>query len=326
MDPTVISALGQEEEPYVGEVEPRRPWVAALLTLLMPGLGHVYLGDARRGLALWASVFVLTVAATAVALRLDLFLAVPLAAWVFFILHLDVWLIIDVVRAARRSGASHVLRPFNHPLVYAGLVVGLGVAPAWLLLAFAEAHLIGSLSVQGQAMAPGLVPGDRVYYDRTAWTGGEPVRGDLVVWEAPGGPEVLRVVGVPGDKVGVRLGAVLIDDRAVQAERLGVVAVTDPALADQSQRLVAWRESLGDETHVVFKDEAALSLDSGDVYVGSDAYFLLADNRTARPTMDSRDVGPVPRRDIVGRPLYVWLSRDPQSGAVRWSRTGLRIQ
>lgn len=326
MEPIVHLAVGQDEEPYVGEVEPRRPWVAALLTLVMPGLGHVYLGDVRRGLALWSSVFVLTVAASAVSLRLELFLAAPIAAWVLFILHLDLWLVLDVVRIARRSGRRYVLHPFNHPLVYAGLVIGLGVAPAWLLVTFAKTHLVGSLSVSGEAMAPTLVPGDRVYFDRGAWTGSGPLRGDLVVWEAPSGPEVLRVVGVPGDTVGVRLGAVVLDDRPALEQRLGIVAASDPALAGLSERLVGYRESVGASTHVIYKDETALSLDSEDVYVGSDAYFLLADNRTARPAMDSRQLGPVPRRDILGRPLYIWLSTDPQSGAVHLRRSGLRVQ
>ncbi|MFZ1981736.1 MAG: hypothetical protein WAU61_10550, partial [Smithella sp.] len=50
--------------------KPRRPWIAALLTLLMTGLGHLYAGNPKRGLILfgiwsfWAilcSIFLLAV-------------------------------------------------------------------------------------------------------------------------------------------------------------------------------------------------------------------------------------------------------------------------
>jgi TM2 domain-containing membrane protein YozV len=34
------------------------PWVAAFLTLLAPGLGHLYLGQAKRGILLFALVMV----------------------------------------------------------------------------------------------------------------------------------------------------------------------------------------------------------------------------------------------------------------------------
>lgn len=326
MEPRMTPALGVEEEPYAGEVEPRRAWVAALLTLAMPGLGHVYVGQARRGVALWTSVFVLSVAAAAVSLRLRVFLAVPAVAWLLLLLQVQVWLVFDVLRIVRRAGARYVLRPFNHPIVYAALATGLGVVPVALLAGFAGAHLVGSLRVDDERMTPELLPGDHVYFDRTAWSGSGPARGDLVVWEAPSGPAVLRVVGVPGDLVGVRQGAVILDAVPARTDRLGRVEPTDASLGPWPERLVGYREVLGDAAHVVFVDEGALAMDSADVYVGSDTYFLLADNRSVRPVLDSRQVGPVARDDILGRPLYVWLSRHPSSRAFQWRRSGIALQ
>ena len=34
------------------------PWVTALLTVLTPGLGHIYLGQARRGITLFVLVMI----------------------------------------------------------------------------------------------------------------------------------------------------------------------------------------------------------------------------------------------------------------------------
>lgn len=321
---TIVTAM--EDDAYIGEVEPRRPWVAVLLTLLMPGLGHVYVGEARRGIALWASVFVLSVAAAAVMLRLHVFLALPIAGWLLLYVHFQAWVVADVLHIVRRSGDRYVLRPFNHPIVYAGLVAGLGVIPVVMLGGFAGAHLVGTLRVEDDRMAPTLVRGDHVYFDRTAWSGSGPSRGELVVWAAPSGPAVARVVGVPGDMVGVRQGGVVLDAIPARVERLGLVRADDPALGAWPERLVGLRERLGDEEHVVFVDEGALAMDAADVYVGSDSYYLLADNRSSRPALDSRQVGPVARNDILGRPLYVWLSRSPGTGDLRWSRSGIEVR
>jgi hypothetical protein len=34
------------------------PWVAGLLTVLAPGLGHIYIGEARRGITLFILVMI----------------------------------------------------------------------------------------------------------------------------------------------------------------------------------------------------------------------------------------------------------------------------
>ena len=43
---------------------PMKPWKATLLNLLYPGLGHVYLGQARRGFALRCAMVVAALAIT----------------------------------------------------------------------------------------------------------------------------------------------------------------------------------------------------------------------------------------------------------------------
>ena len=37
------------------------PWVAGLLTVLAPGLGHIYIGEARRGITLFILVGLLSI-------------------------------------------------------------------------------------------------------------------------------------------------------------------------------------------------------------------------------------------------------------------------
>src|SRR5262245_26856266 len=78
------------------------PWITALLTILTPGLGHIYIGQARRGVMLFALVLVadtlLMFAMMGVLARFWMFavsLALLLGLWVF--------IMADAVARAQRT-------------------------------------------------------------------------------------------------------------------------------------------------------------------------------------------------------------------------------
>jgi signal peptidase I len=90
-----------------------------------------------------------------------------------------------------------------------GLAALTGAAP----LAAANA----TITIGRQDMAPVVRPGDRLGFATGAFRRREPQRGEMVVLRAPrgasgcadpGSPLVLRVIGVPGDRVRVGGGAV----------------------------------------------------------------------------------------------------------------------
>jgi len=138
--------------------------------------------------------------------------------------------------------------------------------------------------IPSSAMEPTLhcpVPGsgcaadtaDRILVLRFApfWT---PSRGDIVAFETPaeaelkcgsGGTFVKRLIGLPGEKVSVRKGSVLIDGRPLREPYVG-------------------RDRRGNDT--------------GAWQVPRREYFLLGDNRTQ--SCDSRTFGSVPRDNFVG--------------------------
>jgi hypothetical protein len=97
------------------------PWVAGLLTVLAPGLGHIYLGEARRGITLFILVMI------ADTLLMFAMMGVLARFWMFAVslsLLAGLWLyiLIDAVRRAYR------LRDYPHPspkrwTIYAGAFV-----------------------------------------------------------------------------------------------------------------------------------------------------------------------------------------------------------
>jgi signal peptidase I len=69
----------------------------------------------------------------------------------------------------------------------------------YALLAFACARRV---RIEGESMAPALLPGERVLFDRLAYNRGRPRAGDVVLVQHPQRRElriVKRIVAVPGE-------------------------------------------------------------------------------------------------------------------------------
>jgi signal peptidase I len=130
-------------------------------------------------------------------------------------------------------------------------------------------------------------------------------RGDLVVFHYPVNPQlhlVKRVVGLPGDRVRMRGGRVLVNGRVLEEpyafyspSRPNGFRDDFPSLleADPNVDLRWWIKLRG-------------SIKDGQVTVPANQYFVLGDNRN--DSEDSRYWGFVPRSAIVGRPLLVYFT------------------
>ena len=307
---------------------PRRVWVAMLLTVVMPGLGHIYCGRVRRGLLVWLGLLGLVLGAS-VAWARGLFVPVgPLlvgaGAWV----ALQVVLGADLAREIGAHGALYRLRPMNHPLSYVAVVLGLGVLPLTLAGFWIERTWVGSLAVGDLAMFPHLLPGDRVLFERAAFADRAPEPGELVVVGEAAEAKVARVVAGAGETVELRDARPVIDGAGVEQapiEAMRVLRFTD----DEQARLDALRgyvEARGARDYVVTYDRAArrdLPRDPAPVVLADDEIFVLGDNR--HEAIASRAFGRVPLDAVQGRPRYIWSSLD-EDRRLRPGRVGLDVR
>lgn len=185
---------------------------------------------------------------------------------------------------------------------------GLGLR-ALVLLAFAAAlalvlrsQVLGFYRVLSSSMQPSLSSGDTLAVNRLAYrTGGAPRRGDVIVFgkdaTAPDGELIKRVIGVPGDRIDVRGGNLVINGWDVPNCDVGVYSFVS-ADAQTSARLFV--EFLGDSAYLTL-----LGAFPGDVpthfEVDAGELFVLGDNRTS--SIDSRSwaVGNVAISSVRGR-------------------------
>jgi signal peptidase I len=179
-----------------------------------------------------------------------------------------------------------------------GLRSFFGELPGLILVALVLALLIKTFLVQAffipsESMVPTLEVGDRVLVNKLVYDFGEPQRFDVIVFEHPTAQEpdrgffgafwhwlteglgfaaaqdqdfIKRVIGLPGDEIELRTGAVFIN-----GERL-----------DEPENVLSDIDDFGPET------------------VPADHVFVMGDNRAN--SRDSRTAfGPIPYDKIVGK-------------------------
>ena len=164
--------------------------------------------------------------------------------------------------------------------------------------------------------------------------GALPKRGDVVVFRWPGDRSqvwVKRVIGLPGDRIAMRGGQVVINGEPAQLVRDGLGEMeSESGTQTPTQRLI---ETLpGGRQHAIFKIVAREPLDNmPEVTVPAGHLFVMGDNRDnsadSRVPVNAGGVGLLPVTDLVGRVDAVVGSWDlgMQSQPVWTWPSGLRL-
>jgi signal peptidase I len=133
------------------------------------------------------------------------------------------------------------------------------------------------VKVEGTSMMPTLDDQERIFINKFVYRFHfEKIdRGDTVVFWFPGDPSksyIKRVIGMPGDRVEVRDGSVIVNSTPLEE----------------------------DYVPQEYRDQSEMR----PTTVGSDEYFVLGDHRSS--SNDSRTWGMVPRRYIYGKAVFIY--------------------
>ncbi|WP_027552487.1 signal peptidase I [Bradyrhizobium sp. Cp5.3] len=221
------------------------------------------------------------------------------------------------------------------------LLIPLLWSPPFLIRFF----LFQPFNIPSSSMAPTLVVGDYVFaakyaygYSRysfpysPSWLSvrvfvAEPGYGDLVVFRSPKDTSVdyiKRVVGLPGDRIQMQLGQLILNDRAVTRVPLKDTPGGSVCGGDAGAKVKRWRETLPNGTSYVTYD----CIDNG-FYDNTNVYtvppghlFVLGDNRdNSSDSRAMKAMGFVPMDNLVGRVTRIFWSLNAD-GEPRFERLG----
>lgn len=136
---------------------------------------------------------------------------------------------------------------------------------------FVYIFLVQPHRVKGESMVPNFADGELLLTEKVSYRFGQPKRGDVVVFQAPGREVdfIKRIIGLPGETVQISEGNIYINGQNITEGYINVK--TD-----------------GEVNRALAKDE----------------YFLMGDNRVA--SLDSRAIGPIKREAIRGKTWLVY--------------------
>ncbi len=192
------------------------------------------------------------------------------------------------------------------------------LAELLVIVLFIMTFVLQNFEIPSSSMEDTLLIGDHVlvnreqFAPRTRWMGPlmpyrDVRRDDIVVFLSPeeqGLFVVKRIMGVPGDHIHLRDGAVYRNGQKlvepyVQRKQADYNPYRDdfpavPPAETYGVRNEKWAEDL--PSH----------LQGGDIVVPPDSYFAMGDNRDV--SYDSRYWGFIPRKNVIGRPMFIYWS------------------
>lgn len=207
--------------------------------------------------------------------------------------------------------------------------------PVLLIVLVLRSFVAEPFRIPSESMLPTLHVGDFIVVNKFSYGVRLPVtytqvfevsrpeRGDIVVFRYPRDPSVnyiKRIVGLPGDQVAYYNRRLYVNGEAVPIERLG--PYTPPGEEGAEDRVLEFRERLGDSTHSILLDPDGAAV-GGEFVVPEGHYFVLGDNRDH--SNDSRRWGYVPAANLVGKARMIWMHWDWEDGGIDWSRIGNTI-
>ncbi|MFZ1774176.1 MAG: signal peptidase I [Rhizobiaceae bacterium] len=202
------------------------------------------------------------------------------------------------------------------------------IAQALLLALVIRSVFFQPFSIPSGSMRPTLLEGDYLFVTKWAYGysrhslpfspnlfsgriwGSDPERGDVAVFKFPPNPTVdyiKRIVGLPGDRIRMESGVLIINDVPVPRQLTG--QINNPDITEVEGPVDVYRETLPNGVSYDTLDISQNSLgdNTREFIVPPGHFFAMGDNRDN--SSDSRfTVGFVPAENLVGRANYVFFS------------------
>lgn len=200
---------------------------------------------------------------------------------------------------------------------------------------FIITFILQAFEIPSASMENTLLIGDHVFVNRVQFA--PPSRwiqpivhytqihdGDIVVFLSPAEPDlyvVKRIMGVPGDHIHLRDGAVYrngqkLDERYVLNTGVNPYdpyrdSFPDVPPSDYSNATSEWKLTMPQH------------IENGDLVVPPDSYFAMGDHRDV--SYDSRYWGFIPRENVIGRPMFIYWSFETPPDQYQRTSFGDRI-
>ena len=295
-------------------ISPRKPWLAAAMSFVLPGFGQLYNGEFNKAIWLFLSfIFICAPGIGFIALYIPAIWMTPVLAF-SLLLTLSIWVygIINAWRTAVQK-QTHQLYDWQMSSAYI-LVFVCCMITQFVAINYVRNHQVQAFRIPTHSMNPGIIKGDLLFADMRYNCPGcksSIQRGDVAIFVYPNNRTlyyIKRVIGLPGDAIRIEGQSVWVNDKLITTSQSKTISTES---INNRQWQIQWLNTEKEKTSHF------------NITVPAGQAFVIGDNRNA--SKDSRDFGTVPLVDIVGKARQIWFSTVLKKG-VSWSRLGKIIK
>ncbi len=201
--------------------------------------------------------------------------------------------------------------------------------PVLLLVLVLRSFLVEPFQIPSASMVPTLEIGDFILVNKFTYgirlpvlrnkviEINEPERGDVMVFFPPHKNVyfIKRVIGLPGDEIRYINNVLYVNGEMMPQQHVASLPAGNP----QYQIM---KENLNGVEHIMRKHMVPGRLSVSGVWVVPEGhYFMMGDNRDN--SSDSREWGPVPEKNIVGKAFGIWMHWENFLSIPSFSRVGV---
>ena len=278
-----------QDDPDAPQPLRRSAATAFLASLLVPGLGHWYVGSIRVAvgfaLVLVCGLPLALVSMAALGLYVGIWLVVA-GSWVLRLLAA-----VDAARIAKAGrGVSSPAQTTNGYALFFVVTAGLQL----LTVSVSREYVLDTAMTSAESMTPTLQDGDHLTIAKFTERDRVPQRGDVVVYafgKTQGARMVHRVIGLPGETLLLPVGGPPSID--------GVPMTWTPVDDESRFRFFVETTPEGAQYEIRLFPTDPIAMPPDPIVVPEGTVFVIGDNRHG--AHDSRAIGPVPLSAIVGR-------------------------
>lgn len=219
-------------------------------------------------------------------------------------------------RRSKKPQSKSDAKPRETKVEFLASLAGVLATGLFIMIFMVQAFAIPSGSMENT-----LLVGDHVFVNRiqyapaSSWARSlvpydQIHRGDVIVFlspQTPGLNVVKRIIGVPGDRIHLRNGVVYRNGQKLDEPYV---------LHDLGESFYAYRDNFPAATPPpsdaniwdVWRASLPSFIEGEDIVVPPDSYFGMGDHRGV--SVDSRFWGFIPKRNVIGRPMFIYWSFD----------------
>lgn len=281
--------------------KPRKAWAAGILSFITIGLGHVYSGEAKKGILFYfGQAIILAILLPLIVTNFNIYI-ILISILIGFIYL--IFVLVDAVRISKKHSDSYSLKKYNKWYIYLILFVSANFVVQPTIEIVINKNIIQTYKIPSGAMIPTLLIGDRILVNKYAYRNSNPQRGDVAVFIPPHEPSkiyVKRIIGIGADRIEIKDKQLFVNGVA------------------QSESYIIHSDSRTIPSNINPRNYF------GPVTVPEDHFFFLGDNRDN--SHDSRFWGFVEKDKILGKVMSFYWSWDKNEKKVRWERIGKNIE